>query len=407
MLRRDLACSKRGPNVTAGEVRSRWVNFGPRFRRWPNVTAVSLAELGAVLVGHVWATFQTWTKRDCCELSLLAEPWWMSRLGHVLSKTWSKHDLRLPMGAWFSLLAFLSVTFGLSLRLGPNVTLVLLQGDLQQILIQASLFFAAREVLPELRIQIDDDALSPITAQINLRKWQRLTKPVQVVGYSLVREFYANAWRPEEEKKCPLNYSAQIRRTEINFSPESIHRVLKLRDNPLPNATSYHDKKANNNLRLDEVLACLCVEGAQWVRHPDGRLHFLRRTDLQPMARGCVISLLCKEAKALILGDTLIPQEAPIDGVAMGRVRGPREPRQNPPLDQEIKEEAPQQQHQHFQQQQNLSPDFMANFHNTIAVMQQHYDQRWDTFQQKFDDAHEENMRNFGIINQRMNQMDD
>ncbi|MED6139650.1 hypothetical protein PIB30_085817 [Stylosanthes scabra] len=118
-------------------------------------------------------------------------------------------------------------------------------------------FFAAREVLPELRIQIDDDALSPITAQINLRKWHRLTKPVQV-----------------------------IRGTEINFSPESIHRVLKLRDNPLPNATSYHDKKANNNLRLDEVLACLCVEGAQWVRHPDGRPHFLRRTDLQPMARG-------------------------------------------------------------------------------------------------------------------------
>ncbi|MED6201819.1 hypothetical protein PIB30_098954 [Stylosanthes scabra] len=45
-----------------------------------------------------------------------------------MSKTWSKRDLCLPMGAWFSLLAFLSVTFGISLRLGPNVTLVLLQG---------------------------------------------------------------------------------------------------------------------------------------------------------------------------------------------------------------------------------------------------------------------------------------
>ncbi|MED6115133.1 hypothetical protein PIB30_087327, partial [Stylosanthes scabra] len=113
-------------------------------------------------------------------------------------------------------------------------------------------FFVAREVLPELRIQIDDDALSPITAQINLGKWQRLTKPVQVVGSSLVREFYANAWRPKEEKKRPLTYSTQIRGTEINFSPESIHRVLKLRDNLLPNAASYHDRKANNNLRLDE-----------------------------------------------------------------------------------------------------------------------------------------------------------
>ncbi|MED6213616.1 hypothetical protein PIB30_095133 [Stylosanthes scabra] len=191
---------------------------------------------------------------------------------------------------------------------------------------------------------------------------------------------------------------------EINFSPESIHRVLKLRDTPLPNAASYHDRKANNNLRLDEVLACLCVEGAQWVWHPDGRPHFLRRTDLQPMASGwyefvcrsimpttnrskvnveravlihaiiigediqvdeiiaeqmykfvnktntrsklpfpSVIALLYKEAKVTIPGDTLILQEDPIDGVSMGR---------------------------------------------------------------KFDDAQEENKKNFGTINQRMNQMD-
>ncbi|MED6115280.1 hypothetical protein PIB30_088975 [Stylosanthes scabra] len=250
-------------------------------------------------------------------------------------------------------------------------------------------FFAAREVLLESRIKIDDDALSPISTQINQKKG-----------------------------------------TEISFSPESIHRVLKLRDTPLPNAASYHDRKANNNLRLDEVLACLCVEGAQWVRYPDGRPHFLRRTDLQPMVRGwcefvcrsimrtinhyevnverallihaiiigediqvdeiiaeqiykfvnktntrsklpfpSVIALLWKEAKVRIPGDTLIPQEDPINGVAMGRVRGPREPRQNHPLEQEVEEEALQQQHQHFQQQQNFPPDFMANFNNTMATM--------------------------------------
>ncbi|MED6151961.1 hypothetical protein PIB30_087299 [Stylosanthes scabra] len=291
-------------------------------------------------------------------------------------------------------------------------------------------FFAAREVLPKSRIKINDDALSPISAQINQRKWQRLTKPFLTVGYSLVREFYANTWRLEEHKNQPPTYSTQIRGTEIKFSPESIHRVLKLRDTPLPNAASYHDRKANNNLRLDEILACLCVEGAQWVQHPDGIPHFLRRTDLQPMATGwyefvcrsimptinrfevnveravlihaiiirediqvdeiiveqmykfinktntpsklpfpSVIALLCKEAKVTIPGDTLIPQEDPIDGVAMGRVRGPREPRQNHPLEQEVEEEAPQQQHQHFQQQQNFPPDFMANFNNTMAAM--------------------------------------
>ncbi|MED6138136.1 hypothetical protein PIB30_071391 [Stylosanthes scabra] len=205
--------------------------------------------------------------------------------------------------------------------------------------------------------------------------------------------------------------------------------------------------KANINLRLDEVLACLCVEGAQWVRHPNGIPHFLRRTDLQSMVRvgmsffvgqSCqqqtipksmwsrtnvqvhqqnntrsklpfpsVIALHCKEEKVTIPGDTLIPQEDHIDGVALGRVRGPRDPRQNHPLEQEVEEEAPQQQHQHFQQQPNLPPDFMANFNNTMAMMQQHYDQRWDAFLQKFDNAQEENRRNFGTIYQRMNQMDD
>ncbi|MED6125061.1 hypothetical protein PIB30_064907 [Stylosanthes scabra] len=287
-------------------------------------------------------------------------------------------------------------------------------------------FFTASEVLPEIRIKIDDDALTPISAQINLRKWQMLTRR----GAPSQR----GSQRPGPGDCLPKTH------------------------------VSYHDRKTNTNLRLDEVLACLCVEGAQWVRHPDGRPHFLRRTDLQPMARGwyefvcrsimpttnrskvnveravlihaiiigediqvdeiiaeqmykfvnktntrsklhfpSVIGLLCKEAKVIIPGDTLIPQEDPLDGVAMGRVTGPREPRQH----QQVEEEACQQQPQQFQPQQNLPPNFMASFNNTMATMQQHYDQRWDTLQQKFDDAQEENRRNFGTINQRMNQMDD
>ncbi|MED6149746.1 hypothetical protein PIB30_065542 [Stylosanthes scabra] len=105
---------------------------------------------------------------------------------------------------------------------------------------------------------------------------------------------------------------------------------------------------------------------------------FVNKTNTQSkLPFPCIIALLCKEAKVTIPGDTLIPQEDPIYGVAMGR------------------------------QQQNFPPDFMANFNNTMAAMQQHYDQRWDAFQQKFDDAQEENRRNFGTINQRMSQIDD
>ncbi|MED6222684.1 hypothetical protein PIB30_066723 [Stylosanthes scabra] len=253
-------------------------------------------------------------------------------------------------------------------------------------------FFAATEVLPESRIKIDDDALSPISAQINLRKWQRLTKPF-------------------------------LTRNEDQFFPESIHRVRKLTNTPLPNAASYHDRKANNNLRLDEVndannkpFQSQCGAGSADSCNNHRRniqvneiiaeqmYKFVNKTNTRSkLPFPSVIALLCKEAKVTIPGDTLTPQEDPIDGVAMGRMRGPREPRQH----QEVEEEAPQQQHQQFQQQQNFPLDFMTSFNNTMATMQQHYDQRWDALQQKFDDAQEKNRRNFGAINQRMNQMDD
>ncbi|MED6223178.1 hypothetical protein PIB30_071459 [Stylosanthes scabra] len=85
----------------------------------------------------------------------------------------------------------------------------------------------------------------------------------------------------------------------------------------------------------------------------------------------------------------------------MGRVREPREPRRQ---QQPRQEEQPQQ--QHFQQPQ-FPPEFMENFNNTMATMQQHYDQKWDAFQQRFDEAQAENRKSFGEISTRMNQMDD
>ncbi|MED6171924.1 hypothetical protein PIB30_045390 [Stylosanthes scabra] len=206
-----------------------------------------------------------------------------------------------------------------------------------------------RKVLPEARIEVDAPEFAPMKAQINLRKWQRLTKPIQVVGYSLLREFYAiqavgyslvrefysNAWIRDEEKNQPLSYNTFIRGHDIIFSPEEIHKVLNLRSKPIPNVISYHDRKEQNDLRLDNVLRDLCIEGAQWVLHDDGRHHFLRRTDLKPMARGWykldeiiaeqiykfvnkpgirtklpfpgVIQRLCNEAKVSIPEDTMIP----------------------------------------------------------------------------------------------------
>ncbi|MED6152845.1 hypothetical protein PIB30_095946 [Stylosanthes scabra] len=73
---------------------------------------------------------------------------------------------------------------------------------------------------------------------------------------------------------------------DISFALSNIKRVLRLRKDPLPNAASYEERKANKDYRLEEVLECLCLEGREWVCHKDGRPHYLRRNDLEPMAKG-------------------------------------------------------------------------------------------------------------------------
>ncbi|MED6176851.1 hypothetical protein PIB30_092273 [Stylosanthes scabra] len=145
---------------------------------------------------------------------------------------------------------------------------------------------SARRVLPELIIQVDENILDPCGFQIQQRKWERLTKPIQAVGHLMVKEFYANAWESDKEKRKPYTYTSMVREKDISFAPSNIKRVLKLRKDPIPNAASYHERKANKDYRLDHVLEDLCIIGADWVCHKDGRPHYLRRADLEPMTKG-------------------------------------------------------------------------------------------------------------------------
>ncbi|MED6186646.1 hypothetical protein PIB30_068720 [Stylosanthes scabra] len=118
----------------------------------------------------------------------------------------------------------------------------------------------------------------------------------------------------------------------------------------LGNQTKRRETKANKDYRLDHVLEDLCEVGADWVRHRDGRPHFLRRSDLEPMTKEninveeiiaeqiykfvykmdtssslpfpSIIAALCAYARIpAIPDDTLIPQEPPIVGEAMTRTR--------------------------------------------------------------------------------------
>ncbi|MED6165000.1 hypothetical protein PIB30_095550 [Stylosanthes scabra] len=102
----------------------------------------------------------------------------------------------------------------------------------------------------------------------------------------MVKEFYANAWEPDKAKRKPLTYTSMVRGTEVSFAPNNIKKVLKLRKDSLPNSPSYHETKANKDFRLDHILYDMCEEGVEWVRHRDGRPHYIRRSDLEPMTKG-------------------------------------------------------------------------------------------------------------------------
>ncbi|MED6146537.1 hypothetical protein PIB30_035331 [Stylosanthes scabra] len=303
---------------------------------------------------------------------------------------------------------------------------------------------SARKVLPELPIDFNDEILSPCAMQIKMRKWEKFTAPLQVVGHNLVKEFYANAWVPDKAKRKPYTYITMLQGKDISFAPKDIKRVLKLRKDQLPNVGSYRERKASKDYRLEEV--------REWVRHRDGRPHYLRRNDLDPMAKGwydficrsilpttnrseltveravlihsiiigeninveeiivdqfykfvykidlasslpfpSIIAALCLDAKVTTLkDDTLIPQELSIVGEAMVRVR---EPRARNPRANQARQEAPQQQQQPPQeqpqpqvhQQQDFPPNFYTHFDNSMSMIYRRLDSQQEESGKSFE----------------------
>ncbi|MED6189877.1 hypothetical protein PIB30_100295 [Stylosanthes scabra] len=122
---------------------------------------------------------------------------------------------------------------------------------------------SARRILLELILQADEHVFNPIRFQIHQRKWEKFTKPIQAVGHLMVKEFYANAWKLDKARRKQCTYTSMVRGTEISFAPNNIKRVLKLRKDPIPNAPSYHERKANEDFRLDHILYDMCEEGVE------------------------------------------------------------------------------------------------------------------------------------------------
>ncbi|MED6177551.1 hypothetical protein PIB30_099183 [Stylosanthes scabra] len=321
---------------------------------------------------------------------------------------------------------------------------------------------SARKVLPELIIQVDESILDPCGFQIQQRKWERFTKPIQAVGHIMVKEFYANAWEPDKEKRKPYTYTSMVRGKDISFAPSNIKRVLKLRKDPIPNAALYHERKAIKDYRLEHVLEELCVIGAYWVRHKDGRPHYLRRVDLEPMTKGwyeficrsilpttnrseltveravlihsiiigeninveeiiadqiykfvyktdvssslpfpSIIAALCADAKILAIpDDTLIPQEPPIIGLAMTRTRETRARNPRQARQETPPQQQPPQEQPQPQAQVHHQQDFPSNFYT-------YFDASMSQIYRSLDQQQEESRKSFEAINTRMDRMDD
>ncbi|MED6116881.1 hypothetical protein PIB30_104508 [Stylosanthes scabra] len=105
----------------------------------------------------------------------------------------------------------------------------------------------------------------------------------------LVQEFYANAAVSDEEafSEEELPYKSFVRGKEIDFSPNNIRRVMRFKRETAGALTDYKTRHAMNQT-LDEVLANLCIPGASWKlssSQPPVPIQ-LRRTELQPLARG-------------------------------------------------------------------------------------------------------------------------
>ncbi|MED6127087.1 hypothetical protein PIB30_084803 [Stylosanthes scabra] len=154
----------------------------------------------------------------------------------------------------------------------------------------------------------------------------------------------------------------------------------------------------------------MCEEGVEWVRHRDGRPHFLRRFDLDPMTKGWY-EFVCRSIlpttnrseltieiavliHSIIIGeninvkeiiadplfgckdlaipdDKLIPQEPPIVAEAMARTREARAKNSR-----QARQATPPQQQPQFQHQQDFSSGFYTHFDTSMSQVYRRLDQQ-------------------------------
>ncbi|MED6185546.1 hypothetical protein PIB30_058141, partial [Stylosanthes scabra] len=145
-------------------------------------------------------------------------------------------------------------------------------------------FARNKDIISEKGFELEDGEYPEIQHQISLRGWKRLTSPRTKVKVLMIKEFFANAARTNEEHH-PL--TSFVRGVEVDFSPANIKRVMKFKNNT-PGAEIDYNTRLYANQMLEDVLRDLCIPRVTWklgTGQPPQPIQ-LRRKELQPLARG-------------------------------------------------------------------------------------------------------------------------
>ncbi|MED6200255.1 hypothetical protein PIB30_083306 [Stylosanthes scabra] len=146
-----------------------------------------------------------------------------------------------------------------------------------------------KKIIPEVGFNLSDGTYPEIDVQIKRRGWRRLARPQDEVAKAMVREFYANVGRTDEQmvglEQHP--YTSYVRGKTIDFSLENIRKVMRFKEETRGAQFNYHQRLPTEE-ELDLILRELCEDGAIWKmgKGKDPKPIQLRRPELTNLARG-------------------------------------------------------------------------------------------------------------------------
>ncbi|MED6199898.1 hypothetical protein PIB30_080113 [Stylosanthes scabra] len=142
----------------------------------------------------------------------------------------------------------------------------------------------SKPIIPDTRFNLEEGQYPHIQQQIELRGWKRLNKPKKRISQAIVQEFYANA-RIDLDSEDDPRFHTFVRGVMVNFSMDRIQTVMKF-EGPLNTEMSYRTRMIEGNQELDTMIRDFCVEGSVWSLEARNNPLYLKRSDLNPIARG-------------------------------------------------------------------------------------------------------------------------